>query len=276
MAVSVCFVPMCCRRRLLWWWVIKALSYAYRRIPCHALLVEQWYLVLPQSLEYLVSGPWLPKQYQGWVLSCGVGLKPNLILVGYSYSFVPSLHKHTLQAGHHRISKSLQIGWCLHFSFGSMQSAFLYQRHQYIVVKALCRYQLYLSVFNELCRGYLQQLGPCHQFVDSKLQSWQQPWLCGGSHGSPLANYSIRCNPCLVLKSSFANNRCPVGALYPPLFGHFTQIILQDIYLCHILVYILGSFYYISFPYCFSNGPYIQLFLLIVLPSSPSSLPLTT
>lgn len=32
-----------------------------------------------------------------------------------------------LQAGHHCRSKDLQLDWCLHFSIGSLQSAFLYQ-----------------------------------------------------------------------------------------------------------------------------------------------------
>lgn len=40
-----------------------------------------------------------------------------------------------------------------------------------------------------------------------------------GSHGTPFANYLIRCNLFLQLESSFSEGRCPVGAPLALLFS---------------------------------------------------------
>lgn len=56
------------------------------------------------------------------------------------------------------------------------------------------------------------------------------------SHGNPLPNHSIRCNPILVVQASFGDKRWPLQALSPLLFGNNF----------HICVY-LGSFYFIGF-----------------------------
>ena len=64
-----------------------------------------------------------------------------------------------LKAGHHWWSKGFfgYFGDC--FPFGSMQDNFLQQRHQHIVVKALCRPRLNFSILSELCRCCFQQWG---------------------------------------------------------------------------------------------------------------------
>lgn len=71
-----------------------------------------------------------PKQSHGVALS----------LVRYRLltptSFVPPCLQYILQAGHHRSSERLLLCWCLWFSFGSMQSAFLYKRYQHIGAEA--------------------------------------------------------------------------------------------------------------------------------------------
>ena len=142
------------------------------------------YQVLPQTPE-------LSKKCQAWFSSHVEGLKSNQILVSYTHSFVPSL-----QSGHHCKLKDLWLGWCLHFSFGSMQSTFLYQSYQHVVLKALCRHQLDFFLFN--VQVLSSAMGSCCQPVQSNLQSWQQIGLFGISHGASLAN-----SPIMILETSW-------------------------------------------------------------------------
>lgn len=51
----------------------------------------------------------------------------------------------------------LWLGQCLHFSSGSRQNTFLYQRSQNVRLKILCRYQHNFSMFSEIWRCFLQQ-----------------------------------------------------------------------------------------------------------------------
>ena len=57
--------------------------------------------------------------------------------------------------------KGFVARFILCFSFGTVQSTFLYKRHQYqhIRVKTVVGHQLNFSMFNELCRCCLQQQG---------------------------------------------------------------------------------------------------------------------
>ena len=66
------------------------------------------------------------------------------MLVGYAHKLCANIALAYLVG-----RTSLQGLWvaCLCFSFGIEKSAFLYQRHQHVVVKALCRHQLNFSMF---------------------------------------------------------------------------------------------------------------------------------
>lgn len=68
----------------------------------------------PRSLGYLVSGSQLTKQCLKLVISPGMGLKSDQILIGYSHKFCDNK------------AQTLHLGCCLYFSFCSVQSAFLY------------------------------------------------------------------------------------------------------------------------------------------------------
>lgn len=72
-------------------------------------------------------------------------------------NFVPLLHQLILKESHHCRSRGMYLGWCLLFSFDSVQSTIQYHGHQSIWAKALGRHQLNFSLFNELRRYYLQQ-----------------------------------------------------------------------------------------------------------------------
>lgn len=127
----------------------------------------------------LVSGSWPHSNCQIWVPDHGVGLKSNHILAGYSYKLCATMAQYILQQEHHCQSKGLPLCWCLPFSYGSMQSIFLYQRHWNIWVKALGRPQLDLSMFNKF-------------FSDGSLPSFcgEEPivlataWVVGDSQGT--------------------------------------------------------------------------------------------
>lgn len=83
-----------------------------------------------RSLGYLVFGSLLPKQCPVWNPSSGMVLKTNQALVGYSSDFcchhspLPSCILHAGEI----VGQRFCDYWCLHFSFGILQSAFLYQR----------------------------------------------------------------------------------------------------------------------------------------------------
>lgn len=73
-------------------------------------------------------------------------------------SFVPPLSHHILQAEHHYRPKDLWLGWCLYLHlFWQCTVCFifyLYQRFQNIGAKVPYRYQLDISMLNELCTCY--------------------------------------------------------------------------------------------------------------------------
>lgn len=61
------------------------------------------------------------------------------------------------------------------------------------------------------------------------------------SHGSPLTNNWVTCNPFPELEASFGEEKCLVGVLSTVLLGDSLKIFIYG--------YILGSFWYVSFPY---------------------------
>ena len=91
-------------------------------------------------------------------------------------------------------------------------------------IKFLCRHQRDPSMSNELCGCCLSPIGPCCQFVESNLLSWQQPGLFGDFNGTALANNLIGCDPILVLEASFGDKRWPDETPSPPLFQKFIKI----------------------------------------------------
>ena len=133
-----------------------------------------------------------------------MGLKSNQTLVGYSNNFYTFIALAYVSGRIDCRSKFLWLGRSLHFSFGNLQSAFLYQGHWNIGVRALCRHQLNTSIFNELCSCCLQQWD-----LDVCLckTTWQQTELFGDFHRTTLASNSIGCNPVPVLKLSFDDRR---------------------------------------------------------------------
>lgn len=60
-------------------------------------------------------------------------------------------------------------------------------------MKFLCRHQLTVSIFNELCGCCLYEK-PLYQFGERTLLCWQQPGLFGDFCGTPLDHNSIECN----------------------------------------------------------------------------------
>lgn len=67
----------------------------------------------------------------------------NQILVVYSHQLCATNAQVCLAC---KTPKEFVDLWCLLFSFGSVQSFFLYQRFYLIEVKFLCSYQLYVLV----------------------------------------------------------------------------------------------------------------------------------
>lgn len=68
----------------------------------------------------------------------------------------------------------------------------------------------------------------CQPCVESNLYAWKQPWLFVGSHGTPLANNLISCNPFQVLES-LGNENCPQLELY---VLHYLVIHLDFLHIC--------------------------------------------
>lgn len=104
------------------------------------------------SLGYLLQGSWSPRQCQVWVLSI---VEWAISQIGYwlvTYTrFIPPLLQHVLQAVHHCRSKGLGLGWCLYFSFSSINKDARMQGQR------LCRHQLHHSMFSELYSCFQQQ-----------------------------------------------------------------------------------------------------------------------
>lgn len=120
-----------------------------------------YYLFLSQYLSLTsvseLSNPWIlvPQQYR--VPSHGVYLKSNQTLADYFHYLCATkvLSYFIGRTGCRK--KFFWLDWCLHFSSGSQQSTFPYQRHQNMRIKVLQRHQLALSMFSELCGQFLQQ-----------------------------------------------------------------------------------------------------------------------
>lgn len=121
------------------------------------------------------------------------------------------------QAEHRCRSQGLWLGWCFCCSFGSVQSAILYQRLQTVGMKApvqLLHVQWVVQVLSSA-------RGPCCEFVESDLEPITMPmaWVAWGFSWDPLTNNSIRSNP--ILKDLFSDKKWPVGALSSLLTGDF-------------------------------------------------------
>lgn len=103
----------------------------------------------PQSLAYLVSGSWPPRQCQEWVPSHGLGLKSNQILVGYSHKLCTITTIAHLPGKSSLQMEELGVGLVFTFLLGQHE-------HQSVGMKVLGRRQLDFSVLHEWCRCYLQ------------------------------------------------------------------------------------------------------------------------
>lgn len=121
------------------------------------------------------------------------------------------------------------MGWYLSFSHGSMQSTFQY------CGQWSGGHRLYLSLFNELCRCYLQQWG-----LD--IGQWRATYklcLLGWFPQDPIGKKSVKFNPFLIMKTSFGDKGCPVGSLSPP----FLQISFRSpayMFICQEAFIVLG------------------------------------
>ena len=106
------FASICGSRKLLGWWLNKAPISEYNRI---SLRINPFFFFFkisssrfhPESLYYLVSSYWSPKQCQARLPSHGVGLKSNQILTGYSHKLCATIAYHILQEVQHCRSKDL-------------------------------------------------------------------------------------------------------------------------------------------------------------------------
>lgn len=132
-----------------------------------------------------------------------------------------------------------------------------------MVVRALCRHQHSLSMFNGLCDGVFSD--------GTLLQSCEEPivltttWVVWGSLWGIFGNTWRRCHPTLVPEASFADKRQAVGTLSLLVFGDFTEIIF-------IHVYILGNFYFHTTPQTLVNFSCLSPQALPEAPLLPCSL----
>jgi hypothetical protein len=73
---------------------------------------------------YVVSRFWPPKQSPAWIPHPGVALKLNWTLVGHSHKFFVNIVLAYIADKLDCRSKVLWLGWCLHFSFGTLHTTF--------------------------------------------------------------------------------------------------------------------------------------------------------
>ena len=150
LAVGFCIYSHLLQKGMQRRWLSKALTYEYSKVSLAVLLL---------LLGYLLSGSWYPSSVgygfclKEWTLS---QIRYWLVMPT-SFFFWPTMLQHTLQEEHPCRPKGLWLAWCLHFSVGSTQSTFLYQRNQQGGAKALCRSQPNFPMFSELCGCCLQQ-----------------------------------------------------------------------------------------------------------------------
>lgn len=90
-------------------------------------------------------------------------------------SFMPPLPQHIFQTVHNLRSKILWLGWCLYYTFSSVQSTFPHQKVQDIGVKVLRRYQFNFTMFN--------QLYSCLQKCGLAVSLWRTNYSLGNSLG---------------------------------------------------------------------------------------------
>lgn len=153
-----------------------------------------------------------------------MGLKSSQVLVEYylvGHKLCPNLPCKQYDI----VAKG--CGWlCIYATFLiACRNTFLYQRCWNIGIKALCRHQLNLSTQYMFIFSNSALLSVCGEQPVNCLG--KKPGLFGGSHGTPLNNNSIRCNPTLVLETLFCDKRCWVGTLSSPFFGDFICIYLK-------------------------------------------------
>lgn len=82
---------------------------------------------------HLLSSLRSPKQGQVWGPSCGVGLKSHQILFGYTLKLCVII---TLACLSGRQQCTSKLCLFFHFSFGSKQNTFIYERHKHLGLKS--------------------------------------------------------------------------------------------------------------------------------------------
>lgn len=69
------------------------------------------------------------------------------------------------------------MAWCLHFYVKSVQCIALYQVFWDVEMKSLCRLPLNISIFNLLCKCYLQQWDLDVRFFLEQLIVLEISWI---------------------------------------------------------------------------------------------------
>ena len=174
-------------------------EYHQKSFSCCVVVCFKFYIssiwFYSRSLDYLVSGSWTPKQCQAWVPSCRVGLQ---VLVGYSHIFC--YHCTSISCSQEAFVHLTVRGWLDLYIFPWQHSEHCCL--PYVGTSSTSSHSM--NCF------YVFSMRPCHQFVDSNLQNWQQtqefPW-------DPFVQQSNICNPFPELEASFVDKGWPVGPL---------------------------------------------------------------
>lgn len=108
------------------------------------------------------------------------------------------------------------------FSVVCRVSTFQYHEHQPVHVKTLGRHQLVFSVFSDLYICCLLQQGLIISLWTANSLGHSLDCL-GGFYRATMAKNSVRYNQIPMLRVSFSDERCLVGALSPTVFSSFPE-----------------------------------------------------
>lgn len=166
-----------------------------------------------------------------------MGVKSNQILVGYSHKSVSCKQENIIYQGVYN-----ELVWGLHFSLVAYRVPSCTKKFSSGGTCSISQVQWVVLVLSTAT-------GSCCKFVESRLDSWQQPRLFTGTRGTPLPKNSFIYKLLLALEASSSYKRCPVEALSPLLLGDFIWSAF-----IYVSKHILGIFYCIKFPYYPTNG----------------------
>lgn len=138
-------------------------------------------------------------------------------------NFVPPSSQHVLQAGQivgQKVYDLLGVYTCL-WQYAKYFSVPKNIKH--IGVKVLCRHQLTPSVFSDLYRCYIQQLGLTVSLQRQRIVL-TIAWVLWGFLWNLLANNPTGYSPVLPLEGLFGDKRQLIETLSIPLFENFIRI----------------------------------------------------